>query len=56
MSMRGVCDATAGDVLCGKVPARETGEMGVSFGGKTGLGLAMAAVLVGAASVSPLQA
>jgi hypothetical protein len=33
VSMRGVCVDTAGDVLCGKVPLRETGEMGSDVGG-----------------------
>lgn len=26
--MSGVCDTTAGDVLCGNVPDRDTGEIG----------------------------
>jgi hypothetical protein len=52
VSMRRVCDATAGDVLCGKVLVRETGEMGPALaavvvdvegavGGNMGVGAAI---------------
>lgn len=33
VSMRGVWVDTAGEVLCGKVPLRNTGEMGPEAGG-----------------------
>lgn len=44
VSIRGVCVATAGDVLCGKVVDREMGDTGVSVGGEMGVGSVMAVV------------
>jgi hypothetical protein len=37
VSIRGVCVATAGEVLWGKVVDREMGDMGVSVGGEMGV-------------------
>lgn len=58
VSMWGVCVDTAGEVLWGKVPLRDTGEMGSEagalvavvvemLGGETGFGAAMVESMAG---------
>ncbi len=61
VSMRGVCVATAGLVLCAKVPERETGEMGLllllteeEVGGMVDMGAGEASVIVALALLACL--
>lgn len=42
VSIKGVCVATAGEVLCGKVLIRVMGETSFSLDGKMGVGLVIA--------------
>lgn len=50
VSISGVCVATAGEVLCGKVVDRDTGDtrgsLGGKIGGAAGMGLAIVMIVV----------